>query len=176
VLLATVTVFASLIAAGTILSVPLPPPLYEITWAPAVYLALSALVDPATSFTAVGLGSFIGETYNIATRGGPPIFIPGIVWARAPEALIVGWARKKGWKALAAAMVLATFFETAAFFFPDWGFYSYGLFYGSDNTGTWPGFAAALPDLFTVVDLVFIPAAFVLIRAAAPAFKRLGFE
>lgn len=56
-MLATIVVFSALIAVGTILSIPLPPPLYEITWAPAVYMALSAMVDPVTSASAVGIGS-----------------------------------------------------------------------------------------------------------------------
>jgi len=176
VVLAVTAIFSAVIAVGTILSIPLPPPLYEITWSPPVYLAMSVVAGPWPALISVALGSFIGETYNVATRGGPPIFIAGIVWARAPEALIVGWARKKGWKMMGVAMVLATVYETAAFFFPDWAFYSYGIFYGSDYTGISPGFYAALPDLFTLVDLAYIPVAFALVRASEAAFKRLGFE
>jgi hypothetical protein len=117
----------------------------------------------------------LGESLNVAFLGWPAIYAPGIVWARAPEALIIGWARKKGVKTLAAAMVAATVFETFAFFFPDWLFFTYGLFGYSSPQTVVKGFIAASPDFLTMLDLVFIPVAFVLIRAARPAFRRLGF-
>ncbi len=173
--LALTAVFAALIAVGTILSIPLPPPLFEITWGPPIYLALALLSDQWTAFSATAIGSFIGEAYNVATRGGPPIYAVGMVWARAPEVFIVGWARRRGWKVIAAAMVLATVFETLAFLIPDWLFYSYGIFGYGSPVSVVTGFYTALPDVFTMVDLVYIPIAFALVRAAAPAFKRLGF-
>jgi ECF-type riboflavin transporter, S component len=173
--LSVVAVFSALIAVGTAASIPAPPPLGEITWSPPIYLALAVLAGPWVGFEATAIGSFIGEAANVSLKGFPPIYAPGIVWARAPEALIVGWARKKSRRTLAIAMVGATVFETLAFFFPDWAFYSYGLFYGSSNTGVMPGLAAASLDLLTMVDIIFIPVAFVLIREARPAFRRLGF-
>lgn len=175
VFLSTVIVFSALIAFATVFSIPAPQPLGEITWAPPIYLALSILGGPWVGFGATAIGSFLGEAINIPLKGFPPIYALGIIWARAPEALMVGWARNKGWKMIGLVMVLATVYETLAFFFPDWAFYSFGLFYGSGSTGLWPGFSAALPDLLTIVDLVFIPVAFGLVRAAVPAFKRLGF-
>jgi len=173
--LALTAVFAALIAVGTIFSIPLPPPLFEITWAPAIYLALALLSDQWTAFSATAIGSFLGEAYNVATRGGPPIYAVGMVWARAPEVLIVAWARRRGWKAITAAMVLATIFETVAFLIPDWAFYTYGVFGYGSPVDVLTGFYTALPDVFTMVDIVFIPIALVLVRAAAPAFRRLGF-
>lgn len=168
--------FAALVAVGTILVIPLPKPLAELTLAPAIYLALAALTDKWTAFNAIAIGSFIGETINGVTYAYPLIFSFGIVWARAPEALIVNWAKKRGTKLLVVAMALATVFETLAFFFPDWLFYAYGLFqYGSPTDST-TAFWAAAPDFGTLVDLAFIPVALALIRAAKPAFKRLGFE
>lgn len=176
VLLATVVVFSSLIAVGTILSIPLPPPLYEITWAPAVYMALSAMVDPATSASAVGIGSFIGEAFNVSFKGGgSPIYPFGMLWARVPEALIIGWARTRGRRTLVLAMVAATVYETLAFFLSDWLFYSYGLFQYSVPAGTTP-LALAAYDFGTLADLVYIPVSLLLIRAARPAFRKLGFS
>jgi len=173
--LSVVAVFSALIALSTVLSIPLPQPLGELTWAPPIYLALSVLAGSEVGFWSTGIGSFIGESLNIPLKGFPPIYALGIVWARAPEALIVGWARKKSRRTLVAAMVLATLFETLAFFFPDWLFYSKGLFYGSQNEGLVPGFWAASFDLLTMVDLVFIPAALLIIQRARPEFTRLGF-
>jgi hypothetical protein len=175
VVLSVTAVFGALIAIGTFFSVPLPPPLYEITWSPAIYLALSAMVDIPTAASAIGIGSFIGEAVNISVKGGSPIYPFGMLWARVPEAIIVGWARNKGTKTLAGAMVLATVFETLAFFFSDWLFYTYGLFqYGSPTSATVALSSASL-DFFTMVDVAFIPVALGIIRAAGPAFKRLGF-
>lgn len=172
--LGLISTFAALIAVSTILVIPLPPPLYAITWSPPVYMALSVLAGPWPALLATALGSFAGESYNIATRGGPPIFVAGIVWARAPEALIIGWARRKGWKVLGITMVFATVYETFAFLIPDWVFYTYGFFgYGSPVSAD-TGFYAALPDVFTLVDLLYIPLAFAIIKGAEPAFRRLG--
>jgi hypothetical protein len=125
---------------------------------------------------ATALGSFVGESLNVAYLGWPAIYAPGIVWARAPEALIIGWARKKGLRTLVGAMVVATVFETFAFFFPDWVFYTYGVFgYGTPTTVA-SGFVAASADFLTMLDLAFIPIALVLIRVARPVFKMIGYE
>ena len=174
--LSVVAVFSSLVAVSTFFSLPAPQPLGEITWAPPIYFMLAVLAGPWVGFVSTGVGSFIGESLGVAFKAFPPIYVPGIVWARAPEALIVGWASKRSRRTLAAAMVGATVFETAAFFFPDWAFYSYGLFYGGGNTGFWSGLGAASFDLLTIADLVYIPVAFVLITAARPAFRRLGYN
>lgn len=176
VLIATVAVFGALIAVGTVLSIPLPAPLYEITWAPAIYMALSAVVGTATSASAIGIGSFIGEAFNVSFKGGgSPIYPFGMLWARVPEALIIGWARNRGRRALFLAMVVATVYETLAFFFSDWLFYTYGLFqYGSPTTAL-SALVPASADFGTLADLVYIPVSFVLIKAARPAFRRLGF-
>jgi uncharacterized membrane protein len=169
-------VFSALIAVSTFLSIKLPVPLGEITWAPPIYMALSVLAGPMVGFEATAVGSFLGESLNVAWFGWPAIYAPGIVWARAPEAMIIGWARKRGTKTLVASMVLATVFETLAFFFPDWLFYTYGVFgYGSPVSVS-KGFITALPDFLTLLDLAFIPVAFLLVRAARPSFRRLGFD
>lgn len=174
--LSVVIVFSALIALGTFLSIKLPVPLGEITWAPPVYMALSILAGPWTGFAAISVGSFIGESLNIAYLGWPAIYAPGIVWARAPEALIIGWARKKGRRALIVSMALATVYETALFYFPDAVFYTYGLFgYGSPQSWA-EGLSLASSDILTMLDLAFIPVALLLVRAARPAFRRLGYD
>lgn len=175
--LAVVVVFSALIAVATILSIPLPAPLYELTWSPPIYLALATLADAYTAFEATALGSFLGEAFNVAFRGGgSPIYPFGMIWARGPEVFIVAWAKRKGTKTLLLAMVAATAFETLAFFFSDWAFYFYGLFqYGSPTTLA-AAFGLASIDFATMLDLAFIPVALVLIKAARPAFQRLGYR
>ena len=181
VTLAVTGVFAALIAVGTMVAIPLPKPLAELTLAPAIYLALAALTDPWTAFNAIAIGSFIGLTLNGVVYGYPLIYSFGIVWARAPEAFIVFWARNRGTRILVAAMVVATVFETLAFFFSDWAFYTYGLFGYVCNNGLvcsnpWDAYSLASLDFLTMLDVIFIPVALVLIRAAKPSFRRLGFQ
>jgi uncharacterized membrane protein len=160
---------------GTFFSIPVPMPLYEITWSPAIYLALAVLTDSGTAFSATAIGGFIGELINITYKGGSPIYPFGMIWARGPEVLIVAWGASKGRKWLAASMVIATAFETLAFFFPDWAFYKYALFqYQIPSGSTALGLAAF--DFGTLIDLAWIPVAFAIIYAAGPAFRRLGFR
>ncbi len=74
------------------------------------------------------------------------------------------------------ALVIATVYETFAFFLPDLPFYVYGLLgYGTGYLGVTSGFNAAALDFGTLVDLEYVPVAFAIIRGAVPAFKRLGF-
>jgi hypothetical protein len=174
--LATIAVFSALITVGTVMAIPLPPPLYEITLSPPIYLALAALVDTGTAFDATVIGGFLGEAINISFRGGSPIYPFGMVWARGPEVFIVAWARNRGERALAWAMAAATVFETLAFFFPDWGFYVYGLFQYGSPTDVITAFGFAASDFGTLVDLAFIPVAILIIRRAKPSFRRLGYE
>ena len=175
--LALVAVFSALIAVCTIIAIgPLPYPLYEITLAPAVYLALAVLTDKWDAFVATAIGGFMGELFNIATKGGPPIYAFGMVWARAPEILIVAWAANRGRRTLALAMVAATVYETFAFLISDWIFYTYGLFGYGQPTTVYSGLVSALPDLGTMLDVLFIPIALGIVVAAAPTFRRLGYR
>jgi uncharacterized membrane protein len=173
--LAFVAVFSALVAVCTIISIPLPQPVAEITLAPAIYFALAVLVDKWDAFAATAIGGFAGELFNITTRGGSPIYPFGMIWARAPEVLIIAWAAKKGRKTLALAMVVATVYETVAFLVPDWLFYTLGIFEYAVPADSTP-LSLALLDLATFADLVYIPVAFLIIAGAGPAFKRLGYR
>ncbi|MDG6988901.1 MAG: hypothetical protein JRN21_06195 [Nitrososphaerota archaeon] len=175
--LAVVAVFTALVAMGTFFSVPIPPPVFEIIWSPIVFLALAYFTDPATSFTATALGGFLGEALNVAYKaGGSPVYPFGMVWATGPEILFVYWARKKGTRTLALAMVAATVYETLGFFLSDWAFYAYGLFGYGSPTDAVTSFWAAFPDIpSTMFQVVYVPVVLYVIKTAAPAFKRLGF-
>jgi uncharacterized membrane protein len=175
--LAVIAVFSALIAVCTsIIRIPLPAPLYEITFAPAIYLALAALVDKWDAFSATAIGGFVGELVNITTSGGSPIYPFGMIWARGPEVFIVAWAATRGRRTLALAMVAATVFETLAFFFPDWLFYTYGLFQYGPPTTAYSALVVASSDFGTLLDLAFIPVAIAIIGAAGPMFRRLGYR
>ncbi len=170
---AQIAVFSALIAVGTTVArIPPPPPLFEFTAAPAFYLAISVLYPRKVSFWSTAIGSGIGEAINVAVQGGSFIFVPGIVWARAPEALIVYRLRERPVRLVIVGMVLATAYETLAFFFPDSLFYAYALFSYTDNPqGLTGGFIAALGDIGTLVDLVWIPVALGIIAAVRRAFN-----
>jgi uncharacterized membrane protein len=174
--LAFVAIFSALVAVCTIIAIPLPQPVAEITLAPAIYFALAVLVDKWDAFAATAIGGFAGELFNITTRGGSPIYPFGMVWARAPEVLIIAWAAKKSKKMLALSMVLATVYETFAFLVPDWVFYVYGYFGYGNPMDVYSALSLALLDLATFADLVYIPVAFLIIAAAGPAFRRLGYR
>ncbi len=176
-LLAVIAVFSALVALGTFMTIPLPPPVFEIIWSPVVFLTLAYFADPATSFSATAMGGFLGEALNVAYKaGGSPIYPFGMVWSTGPMVLFVYWTRKKGTRALALAMTAAIIFETLGFFLADWAFYAYGLFgYGSPSDAV-TAFWAAFPDVpTTMFQLVYVPVVLYLIKTSAPAFKRLGF-
>lgn len=182
--LAQIGVFSALIALGTILSntllgFALPPPLFEITVAPAFYLAIAVLYPRQVSFWSTAIGSGVGEVVNIFVFGVAPAafaltFIPGIIIARAPSTLIVYRFRQKSVQIVALSMALATVYETLAFFFIDWPIYSYTLFYCTGSPCTAPGllggFALAAFDFGTLVDLVWVPVAIALVAAVRRAF------
>ena len=178
--LAETASFAALIAMTTavstaLLGIPLPAPLSEITFAPAIYLTIAVLYPRKVSFWSTAIGSALGEAINVLIFGSAPaafavIYIPGMIWARAPEALIMNRFRRKSSLWLAFAMVIATVYETLAFFFPDWFFYSFTFFYGSP-TGVLAGLSLAAFDFGTLIDLIWIPVALLLIKAVRSAFS-----
>src|SRR2546425_10925047 len=183
--IARIGAFSALIAVGTILSnvlfgFPLPPPLSEITAAPVFYLAIAAMFSRRVSFWATLVGSAVGETMNIFLFGEAPgalalTYIPGIILARAPEALIVYRFRNRSLRFLALGMALATIFETVVFFIIDWLVYTFTAFYCPQtpcgSSGIVNGFVLASFDFGTLIDLVWIPLALVLVVAARRAFN-----
>ncbi len=177
--------FSALVAVGTILSNVLfgfsfPPPLSEITLAPAFYMALAGLFSRRISFWSTLIGSAVGETINIFVFGEAAgifalTFIPGIILARAPEALIIFRFRDRTLGFLAKGMILATVFETVMFFLIDWPVYSLTAFYCPQTpcsaSGFVVGFYYAALDFGTLIDLVWIPVALALIVAARRSFN-----
>src|SRR5690348_4905221 len=175
--IARIGAFSALIAVGTILSnvlfgFPLPPPLSEITAAPVFYLAIAALFSRRIGFWSTLLGSAVGETLNIFLFGEAPgafalTYVPGIILARAPEALIIYRFRNRSMRFLALGMELATVFETVVFFVIDWVVYSFTTFYCPQSpcgsSGILNGFVLASFDFGTLIDLAWIPVALILV-------------
>ena len=188
--LARVSTFSALIAIGTILSnvlfgFPLPPPLSEITVAPAFYMAIAALFSRRVSFWSTLIGSGVGETVNIFVFGEAPgafalTYVPGIVLARAPEALIIYRFRERSLGFLTGGMALATIFETVAFFLIDWTVYSSTAFYCPQvpcaASGLLAGFGLASFDFATLIDLAWIPISLALVIAARRVYNTRFFS
>ncbi len=178
---------SALIAFGTILSnllfgFALPPPLYEITVAPAFYLAIAVLYPRRVSFWATAIGSAVGESANIFIFGQAAAafaltFIPGIILARAPETAIVHRFRERTVRWISGAMVMATVYETLAFFLIDWPIYSFTIFYGCPATGPCVGpgllggFVLAASDFGTLIDVLWIPVAIALVLAVQRTYN-----
>jgi hypothetical protein len=183
--IARIGAFSALVAVGTLISnllfgVTLPPPLGEITAAPAFYMAIAVLFSRKVSFWSTAIGSAVGEAVSIFVLGQVPAvfaltFIPGIVLARAPETLIIHRFRDATRRVLAFGMVLATIFETVVFFLIDWPVYSFTSFYCAGPTcsssGLFGGFVAAALDFATIIDVVWIPVALILVVAAQRSFR-----
>ena len=187
--LARIGAFSALVAVGTILSnglfgVPLPPPLTEITVAPAFYMAIAVLFSRKVSFWSTFIGSAVGETVNVLFFGGVPAafivtYVPGIILARAPETLIIHKFRQSTTRVLAMAMVVATIFETLVFFVIDWFVYSFTTFYCTppcSSAGLTGGFLLASFDFATMIDVVWIPVSLSLVVAARRAYNRSFFD
>ena len=179
---------SALIAFGTVLSnvifgFVLPPPLYEVTAAPAFYLAIAVLYPRRISFWATAIGSGVGEAVNLFIFGQGAAFaltyIPGIIIARAPEAAIVHRFREKTMRWIATSMVIATIYESLAFFLIDWPVYSFTSFYcASDqcgSSGLSAGFWLASLDFLTIVDVLWIPVAIALVLAVRRAYNTMNF-
>lgn len=188
--IARIGAFSALIAVGTIISnvlfgFPLPPPLSEITAAPVFYLAIATLFSRRVSFWSTLVGSAVGETMNIFLFGEAPgafalSYVPGIIIARAPEALIVFAFRGRSLRFQALGMAIATVYETVAFFIIDWIVYSFTAFYCPQtpcgSSGIFNGFVLASFDFGTLIDLVWIPLALALVVAARRAFNTQFFS
>jgi ECF-type riboflavin transporter, S component len=187
--LARIGAFSAMVAVGTTLSnglfgVPLPPPLTEITVAPAFYLAIAVLFSRRVSFWSTFIGSAIGETVNVLFFGGVPAaflltYVPGIILARAPEALIIHKFRQSTTRIIAVAMVVATVYETIVFFIIDWFVYSFTTFYCTppcSSAGLTGGFLLASFDFATMVDVFWIPVSLSLVIAARRAYNRSFFD
>lgn len=183
--IARIGTFSALVAVGTILSnvlfgIPLPPPLSEITFAPALYMTIAALFSRRVGFWSTLIGSGIGETINIFVFGEAPAifaltYIPGIILARAPEALIIFKLRFGTLRLLTIGMAIATVFETIVFFLIDWVVYSLTAFYCPQTpcaaSGFTVGFGLAAFDFATLIDLIWVPVSLTLIIAARRVFN-----
>lgn len=192
--LAQIAAFSALIAIGTILTnallgIVLPPPLTVITVAPAFYMAISVLYPRKVSIWSTLIGSAVGESFNILIFGTAPAsialsFVPGIAAARVPETVIIARLRQRSTQWTAFGMVLATVYETLAFFIIDWPIYSFTAFYAPfycsggqcGPAGLTAGFYLALFDFGTLIDVVWIPVALAIVQSVRRAFNVQFFD
>jgi uncharacterized membrane protein len=150
--LAMTAVMSALIAVTTMTAIPMPPPLSTLTFAPIIIFVVGILMGPVLALVSSAIGSALGflAGASIGSIMVPPgfmgIFLLGIVVSRGPMGATVGLLRKVN---EVAAMVMAVLVETAIFFFMDWWLFGLGM---------------ALITLGTLVDLVFVPIGYGVVR------------
>jgi hypothetical protein len=149
-----VALFAVMTAVTVVLNlimVPMPQPLAEYDASPVLIYGLGVLMDPILAFLTIAVAMGIGVGYKVVTFGFPPVFILGAMFVRGVEAaLISGLVRwRKGapsrisiWETV--SMGIGCVWETFGFFGLD------ALLFG---------IAYATIDVFTIIDLIFIPLA-----------------
>lgn len=150
--LAMTAVMSALIAVTTMTAIPMPPPLSTITLAPIAIFVTGILMGPIPALISSAIGSglgFLGGA-TIGSIAVPPgfmgIFLVGIVVARGPMGFTVGLLRRLD---TVAAMTIGVLVETAIFFFMDWPLF---------------GFGVALITLGTLIDLVFVPIGYLVLK------------
>lgn len=150
--LAMTAVMSALIAVTTVTAIPMPPPLSTITLAPITIFVVGILMGPIPALISSAIGSGIGFLGGatigsiVVPSGFMGIFLVGIVVARGPMGFTVGLLRKID---EVAAMTIGVLVETAIFFFMDWPLF---------------GFEVALITLGTLIDLVFVPVGYLVLR------------
>jgi len=145
-------VMSALIAVTTIVAVPMPPPLSTITLAPVAIFVVGILMGPIPALVSSAVGSglgFVGGA-SMGTINVPPgffsIFLIGIIVARGPMGFMVGLLRKVD---IILAMSIGVLAETLIFFVMDWYLF---------------GFSVALITLGTLLDLIFVPVGYLVIK------------
>jgi uncharacterized membrane protein len=150
--LAMTAVMSALIAVTTITAIPMPPPLSTLTFAPIIIFVVGILMGPFPALVSASIGSALGflAGASIGSIMVPPgfmgVFLLGIVVSRGPMGATVGLLRNVN---EVAAMVIAVLVETAIFFLMDWGLFGLGM---------------ALLTLGTLVDLVFVPIGYIVLK------------
>ena len=146
VVMTAVTVIANLIM------VPMPQPLAEYDLAPVMIYTLGILLDPVLAILCIAVAMGIGVSYKMVLFGFPPVFVIGAMLVRGLEAGIISYIvrlrKSSNTKTITTlevlVMGLGAVWETLGFYSIDWYLFGQG---------------AASIDLFTIVDLIFIPIA-----------------
>jgi uncharacterized membrane protein len=152
-------VMSALIAVTTTIAIPMPPPLSTITLAPITIFVTSVLMGPWIGLVSSAIGSGIGflAGASIGTIVVPPaflqVFLVGIIVARAPMGFMVGGLRKIN---EVGAMVGGVVVETLIFFIADWYLF---------------GFSFALVTLWTLVDLIYVPITYGVLKGLRKALN-----
>ena len=165
------------IVAVLTLGFPLPPPLSTITLAPIAIFVAGIYYGPKIGLVAGALGSAVGFVLGvnlgtISLGGTPalfPVFLIGIIVARGPEGLILGFLRRFD---ESLAMIVGTVYETLAFFAIDL-LYTYPILLGFNWSAS---LATASLDLITLVDLIYIGPAMLVLRGLRGQFGRKYYD
>src|SRR5271157_3336026 len=148
-IVALTSVLSGLVAVMTMTAIPLPPPLSTFTLAPVIIFVTSILLGPKAGFVAAAIGYVAGTTIGTIYifPGYFYVYLIGLVVARAPMGFAVGLLRKEN---EFLAMIIGVVVETLIFFTID--FYLFG-------------FAIAVIDFGTLIDLASVPIAYAVLVA-----------
>jgi len=156
---ALMATMSALVAVTTMIAIPMPPPLSTITLAPIVILVTGIFMGPWLGFASSAIGSGIGffAGASVGTIMVPPgflyTFLWGIIIARAPMGFTIGLLRKTN---EVIAMIAGVLMETLIFFVADWYLF---------------GFGVALITLGTLVDLIYVPISFGILKGLRKTLK-----
>ena len=157
--LALMAVMSALIAVTTVIAIPMPPPLSTITLAPIAIFVTGILMGPWLGLVSSAIGSGIGflggsSVGTIAVFPGYLyIFFWGIIIARGPMGLSVGVLRKTN---ETIAMIVGVLVETVIFFVADWYLFDFGI---------------ALTTLGTLIDLIYVPISYIVLKGLRKALN-----
>ncbi len=170
-MIAQSALWSAVVGLLTLIGSPFPPPLSTINLAPIAIFVAGVYFGPRIGLITATIGSAVGFVLGISvgtiSAGGFffPVFWIGIILARGPEGLLIGWLRRFD---ESLAMMVGTVYETLVFFVIDY-FYTYPVLLGTTGAAT---FLAASPDFITLVDLVYVGPAIVVLRAIRRSQKR----
>jgi len=160
---------------GTVLSFPLPPPLFELTWAPAIYLALAAVTTGGLPSPRQRSAASSGSSTTSASRQGARHLSVRMVWARGP--------RRSSWRGgQQGRQPMARFSMVLATSTRHWPFTSRtpsSMHSGSSATAVGQperGLRSRQPRPVHDGRPRLHPLALGIAYAAKPAFRRLGFR
>jgi len=157
--LALMGVMSALIAVTTMIAIPMPPPLSTITLAPIAIFVTGILMGPWIGLVSSAIGSGIGFLAGasvgtiLVPSGYLYVFLWGIIIARAPMGFGVGLLRKTD---EVIAMTTGVVTETLIFFIADWYLF---------------GFSGALITLGTLIDLVYVPISYSVLKGLRKALN-----
>jgi len=161
--IAFIGIMTALTTLMNLIMVPMPQPLAEYDLSPILIYLSGVMIDPITAGIIIALAQGIGVTIKSINFGWPLVFIPGAMFVRGIEAIIISLIcrRKKPTSYNISSyeivsMIIGVIWETVGFTVADVILFGPGM---------------AFITLFTIVDAIFIPIAIIIVVAIRRSLK-----